>query len=76
MGEMRGFVSAVSSLYQIILATGSFRVSSKTKLNTNTMNKKGKAIQVQCFHSGFREVPRLCSRKSQVGVKNPKLIKK
>ena len=32
-------------------------------------------ILAQCFHSGFLEVPRLCSKKSQVGVKNPKLIK-
>jgi len=30
----------------------------------------------QCFHSGFVEVPRLCSKISQVGVKNPKLITK
>jgi len=26
-------------------------------------------------HFGFLEVPRLCSKKSQVGVKNSKLIK-
>jgi len=30
----------------------------------------------QCFHCGFLKLPRLCSEKSQIGVKNPELIKK